>query len=292
MQTSRNLPQSGPRSTDVELPRYHEFLQILATSSLKVYGQKQEVADAFFEGSTTTGGIAVFASDHCIRQLGQCTHIFMDATFKSCPRPYSQFFFKFFFFTIHGLYVDRVIPMAFVLMHQRQVGAYRQVLGCIKNRYAHLTGRPMQPDLIVTDFEMALRAAVETEFPAAEVRACFFHYCQAIWKRARQQRLCGPGAAEALGDQLGNSQLMIRKMMALTFLPVAVFRANFQIIAQEFANLVQANADGVANVLQYFRRVFLDGFRPPTWNVYRRNMDTRSNNHVEGNNQYIILSQK
>ena len=126
-------------------------------------------------------GIAVFASDHCISQLGQCTYIFMDATFKSCPRPYSQFF------TIHGLYVDRVIPMAFVLMHQRQVGAYRQVLGCIKNRCAHLTGHPMQPDLIV-----------ETEFPAAEVRACFFHYCQAIWKRARQQRLCGPGAARLL----------------------------------------------------------------------------------------------
>ena len=191
-----------------------------------------------------------------------------------------------FFFTIHGLYMDRVIPMAFVLMHQRQVGAYRQVLGCIKNRYAHLTGRPMQPDLIVTDFEMALPAAVETEFPTAEVRACFFHYCQAICKRARQQRLCGPG-----GDQMGNSELMIRKMMALAFLPVAVVRANFQIIAQEFANLVLATADGVANVLQYFRRVFLDGFRPPTWNVYRRNMDTRSNNHVEGNNQYIILFQ-
>ena len=55
MQTSHNLPQSGPRSTDVEPPRYPAFLQILATSSLKVYGQKQEVADVFFEGSTTTG---------------------------------------------------------------------------------------------------------------------------------------------------------------------------------------------------------------------------------------------
>ena len=35
-------------------------------------------------------GIAVFASDYCIRQLGQCTQFFMDATFNSCPRPYTD----------------------------------------------------------------------------------------------------------------------------------------------------------------------------------------------------------
>ncbi|KAL8601878.1 hypothetical protein ACOMHN_020613 [Nucella lapillus] len=111
--------------------------------------------------------VAVFASDYCIRQLGQCTQFFMDGTFKSCPRPYRQFF------TIHDMYIDRVVPRAFVLTHHRQVGAYRQVLACIKNRYTRLTGRHVQLDLIVTDFEVALRAAVETEFPAAEVREFF-----------------------------------------------------------------------------------------------------------------------
>ena len=55
-------------------------------------------------------------------------------------------------------------------LHQAAWTMYTHLHGR-KNRYAHLTGSPIQSDLIVTDFEMALRAAVETEFPAAEVRS-------------------------------------------------------------------------------------------------------------------------
>ncbi|KAL8622360.1 hypothetical protein ACOMHN_041688 [Nucella lapillus] len=71
----------------------------------------------------------------------------------------------------------------------------------------------------------------------------------------------GPAAAEALGDLQQHTRHVVRKLMALAFLPVAVVRANFNLVTQEFHHLVRV--DGVANLLQYFRRVFLDGFQPP-----------------------------
>jgi hypothetical protein len=40
---------------------------------------------------------------------------------------------------------------------------------------------------------------------------------------------------------------------------------------------------GIAQFIAYFERDYINGtFRPVLWNVYDRDTDTRTNNHVEG----------
>ncbi|KAL8610307.1 hypothetical protein ACOMHN_062039 [Nucella lapillus] len=83
----------------------------------------------------------------------------MDATFKTCPRPYSQML------VIQGDYHGRVLPFLTVLMTNRTIGDYRQILQAVKRKVLRLTGHTWEPASIVMDFEQALITAVETELP-------------------------------------------------------------------------------------------------------------------------------
>ncbi|KAL5014623.1 hypothetical protein ScPMuIL_008893 [Solemya velum] len=83
----------------------------------------QECADVRIEGewaSTWSGerfllhcdndwGVAVFATDANLHILQRCRDVYMDGTFRICPSPYKQYF------TIHGKYRERVIPLATAL---------------------------------------------------------------------------------------------------------------------------------------------------------------------------------
>ena len=55
-------------------------------------------------------GLLLFATDQDLRALGHCNEFYMDATHKSCPKPYKQYM------TIHGNYRGQVILMASILM--------------------------------------------------------------------------------------------------------------------------------------------------------------------------------
>ena len=48
-------------------------------------------------------GVLVFGTDRNFANLSRCQVVYIDGTFKSCPRPYEQFV------TIHGKYMDRVV---------------------------------------------------------------------------------------------------------------------------------------------------------------------------------------
>lgn len=160
-------------------------------------------------------GIAIFTTRNVLSCLGQCTDIFLDGTFKTCPHPYPQFF------TIHGLYQDRVVPFVFVLMTGKEIGQYRQIFSHIKRRYNRITNNQLSPDRIISDFEIAMMNAAETEFPQSNSCRCLFHLCQSIWRRV--QRL---GLRRAY-ERNRNLRKFVRKVMALAYLPVLLVRANF-----------------------------------------------------------------
>jgi hypothetical protein len=44
--------------------------------------------------------------------------------------------------------------MAFALMDRRRKTAYRAVFEALNNKHLALTGRPLRPNVIVTDFEV------------------------------------------------------------------------------------------------------------------------------------------
>ncbi|CAG2202049.1 unnamed protein product [Mytilus edulis] len=216
-------------------------------------------------------GIAVFCTTQALRCLGQCNDIYIDATFKSTPAPYKQFL------TIHGFYRDRVIPLVFALMTDRNVANYRQILGHLKRRYSRLTNNQLTPTNIISDFETAIMTAAHTDFPNSRIMGCFFHFCKSVWRRVQKEGL------RRSYNRSARLKRCIRKLMAIAYLPVAVVRQNFHLFVQdvETRNLCR-RYHGLRDLLLYFERNYLNGqFQPATWNVFNRDMDNRTNNHVE-----------
>ncbi|PIK32840.1 hypothetical protein BSL78_30347 [Apostichopus japonicus] len=125
-------------------------------------------------------GNLVFCTDSSYGKLQQCSVLYMDGTFKTCPTPYTQFF------TIHGLYHGRVLPFVMGLMTERTVGAYRQILQHVKAKVREVSGHRLRPRRVVIDFELALITANETEFRQAVISGCYFHFCQSLWRRVQQ----------------------------------------------------------------------------------------------------------
>lgn len=227
--------------------------------------------DQFLSKLDNGWGIAVFCTREALMCLGDCNDTYKDATFKSVPRPYMQFL------TIHGFYRDRVIPFVYALMTDKHIGSYRQIMRHIKRRYRRLTNNDLSPQNIVSDFETGMITAAETEIPQARMCGCFFHFCRSIWRRLQKE-----GLRNAFNRRLALRRC-VRKMMAIAYLPLAVVRQNFQLFRQDATTQrLCHNCPGLRELLTYFQRNYLNGqFSPVIWNVYQRNMDNRTNNHVE-----------
>ena len=133
--------------------------------------------DRFLLQQDNDWGMLLYATNDNLKNLRECTEIYLDGTFRTCPNPYEQYF------TIHGKYRNRVLCFVNCLMTDRTVGDYRHVLQTIKTKVRNITGHRWRPRRVVCDFEQALIAAVETEFRHTQISGCYFHFCQSLWRK-------------------------------------------------------------------------------------------------------------
>ncbi|CAG2208063.1 unnamed protein product [Mytilus edulis] len=273
-----NIPSYSSVKTSLERRRAREIPPVPhSINDVLIEGRWKRTKDGqrFLSLIDNNWGIAIFTTRQALRCLGQCSDIYLDGTFKSVPRPYKQFL------TIHGFYQDRVIPFVFALMTTRQVGHYRQIFSHIKRKYARITNNPFAPLRIISDFEVAMTSAAETEFQHASICGCLFHLCQAIWRKVQKLGLTRPY------DRNPNLRKCIRKVMAIAYLPLLLVRVNFdQLCRENLTRRLCRRYPALQDLLNYFRRNYMNGqYAVPTWNVYERNMDNRTNNHIESFNR-------
>ena len=105
--------------------------------------------------------------------------------------------------------------------------------------------------------------------------AAFFHFCKSVRRRVQHEGL------RRSYNRSARLKRCILKLMAIAYLPVAIVRQNFYLVVQdvETRNLCR-RYHSLKELLLYFER---NGqFQPATWNVYNKDMDNRTNNHVEG----------
>lgn len=160
-------------------------------------------------------GVAVYATDDNLHRLQRCRDVYMDGTFRTCPSPYKQYF------TIHGEYRERVIPLATALLTGKTIGHYRQVLQVLKREIRRTSGHRWRPNRVVCDFEYSIIIAVETELPRSRVTCCYFHFCQSMWKRLQELGLSGRYRRHE------RFRKCIRRFLSMGYLPLAIVRQNF-----------------------------------------------------------------
>ena len=233
---SRGRQGGGDREPLPTLPELHSVRTLMQRARSSLIPQiPRVIADVRIEGEWANTwsqerfllhldndwGIAVFATDENLQRLQLCHDVYMDGTFRTCPSPYNQYF------TIHGKYRDRVLPFVTALLTGKTIGHYRQLLQVVKRDIRRTSGHRWRPNRVICDFEQAFIAAVETELPASRVTCCYFHFCQAMWRRLQELGLSGTYRRHE------RVRKCIRRFLSMGYLPLALVRQNFNQLCAE-----------------------------------------------------------
>ncbi|XP_046368730.2 uncharacterized protein LOC124143716 [Haliotis rufescens] len=112
--------------------------------------------------------IVVFSTHDQLQALQSADTVYMDGTFTSCPDPWNQVYI------IHARSRSCMCPLVFALLPDRQTTTYTRLFSPLKTEVQQRFNRPLAPATVQTDFEKAAIRAVNTEFPNADVKGCFF----------------------------------------------------------------------------------------------------------------------
>lgn len=208
--------------------------------------------------------IIIFATNANIRRLSEAQEWAIDGTFDHIPSLYLQLW------TIHAFIQDKLVPCIFALLCEKTALTYTRILRLLKDKAAEL-GYVLNPGLVHTDFESGFLPSFRTEFPNTQIRGCYFHFTQAIYKN-----ILSKGFQPAYVNDI-EIHRYLRQLMVLAFLP-----------ANHIANYYDAWKDDmplnirreIQPMLNYFEHQWLRACPPNIWSVYR--IPRRTNNNLEG----------
>lgn len=120
--------------------------------------------------------VIIFSNSRCIDFLSSCENIYVDGTFKCCPKYFKQMF------TIHGIKNETYIPLAFALLNDKCWESYAEVFYSIKVRAVEIN-KVFEPKFIISDFEESIMKAASVVWPESRINGCKFHLTQCWWRR-------------------------------------------------------------------------------------------------------------
>ena len=65
-------------------------------------------------------------------------------------------------------------------MTSKKQGLYEEVINLVMKCVRKKAGYAPQPDLVMSDFELAILNAMASRFPNSRVRGCWFHFAQVV----------------------------------------------------------------------------------------------------------------
>lgn len=154
--------------------------------------------------------ILIFTTIANINQLEQSILWIMDGTFKTVPTIFKQLY------TIHG-FVERnenswIMPLVYVLMSSKSEECYQTLFQDLID-FGNEHDIDLQPQFVLTDFEIAAIKAIRAEFSGVQNKGCHFHLSQNIYRKVQEFSLT------VLYGTDENFSLLIRHIPALAFLP-------------------------------------------------------------------------
>ncbi|RNA13080.1 Ragulator complex LAMTOR3 [Brachionus plicatilis] len=194
-----------------------------------------------FDNQSSSNRIIIFVDDYSFKILSESEEWFMDGTFKSAPKQMMQLF------TIHAL-----VKNIFNVLKDLALGA-KLILNSKR---------------VMTDFEALSTFAIQFHFPNVVIKGCWFHFRQAIFRRAVRLGL-------KQHYHLDEHRELINLFGALALIPIEKINEGFEII-----KLFKPNDAKCDQMLTYFENQWLNKIQPNIWNHF--DSDIRTNNKIEG----------
>ncbi|KZS04840.1 Uncharacterized protein APZ42_032130, partial [Daphnia magna] len=184
----------------------------------------------FFHGrvSTDTGNAFIFISLALLPEIRTTREIRSDGTFKTVPNLFYELF------TLHVLAYGKSFPVAYVLMSNKTAELYRIAIDRILQILQEVNpGNHFEVEVLISDFKLAIMGTKQQAFPNARSRGCWFHYAQAIYRRACKE-------LQRAYRSVGVIRSIVKKLIALTLLPSNRAYEGFQTIRHRTENALLA----------------------------------------------------
>ncbi|KRZ66221.1 hypothetical protein T10_860 [Trichinella papuae] len=235
------------------LPARRQDLRLTAEQTTPKSGAQ------FLMYHSPTNDILIFATEAGVRLLAQSNCWCGDGTFKIAPSWYQQLF------TLHVFMRGKLPLVVYCLTVRKDLPTYSWIFEVLHS-IAEELGVQLDPAKFVCDFETALIPAIQGNFPNTGVQGCFFHFCQAVLQQV--------GRLGLRTDYIHNQQIRkkVKMLMALSFLPVNLVPAGFEI-------LNVGTSGEVDTLFEYFYRKWLPATKILLWNVHC--MAVQVDNHLE-----------
>lgn len=218
----------------------------------------------------------LFYTRENLKKLCGSRIILCDGTFKTVPSIFFQLY------SIHAVFMGYTFPLIYCLSTRKTQNFYTQMMGRIRDHASELNLH-FNPQIIMSDFELAFINAARDIFPNSEVKGCLFHYTSSIWKMA---------VVKGLKQQYTNDQQVrdvVQRLLALPFIPINDVNDVFDQIVDSIED--SDNAVILDYLCTYVERTYVRGrrgnsarFPPNIWSTYDLVMNRyqRSTNSVEG----------
>ena len=124
--------------------------------------------------------VIILATSDNLTITEESTSWYLDGTFKSAPQLFYQLL------VLHAELTDTpgkswILPTVYILLTQKDTPIYLEGFEALTSNCPALL-----PQVVMADFEQALRSTLSTSFPGAEIDGCHFHFCQAILRNVNQ----------------------------------------------------------------------------------------------------------
>lgn len=184
--------------------------------------------------------IIIYATDFSLQKFAAAEKIQFDGTFKPAPNLFhshnprgSQIFT--FFIPIGDHTIFSVI---YCFLPGKTKEIYMLVLRIIRQACED-RGYPIRWNMGMGDYETGFRSAFRQLFPHVELRGCFFHFCQAVFKFVAARRPLR-NLYTRPDQQQFQFKLLIRDLMALALLPVDEVVAGHRELLERYQMLFPA----------------------------------------------------
>ncbi|XP_046678581.1 uncharacterized protein LOC124366233 [Homalodisca vitripennis] len=169
--------------------------------------------------------------------------------------------------TAHAEYLNHLFPVAFVIMTRKTQIAYDGVLQYLKRLVPQ-----WEPEVVMVDFEAAIRNAARLVWPHIRVVGCFFHYAQAVYRMHTTLWL------RPLTEENLEAGKAIDMLMSLCLLPAERAQAGLDVVCH------YVRTHGIFQqfrpILMYMRNTWMRSVGPNTFSVFGQSH--RTNNALEG----------
>ncbi|XP_021359169.1 uncharacterized protein LOC110454121 [Mizuhopecten yessoensis] len=148
-----------------------------------------------------------FATSENLAELAASDVIFSDGTFYTCPTIFYQMY------GIHVQIEGIMTPVAYALLPGKSQAIYNRFFTLLQEHMSNLQ-IPFRPTTAFVDFEVAAHNAIRSVVPGINIKGCFFHYTQCIWRKAK------PTGLQTLYRENDDVKPLVRRAAVLPLIPL------------------------------------------------------------------------